>query len=141
MKNFNASIIYLCRCDQYRWVHKVVYNVKSDECHGLMKRSNFVDDKYGDGRRRGNCKFRRWESWGHKSYFLLHYTGDHSIFIPFAHRSASGTKSNKPFIRSAPHIVKKVFYHLVYSVNLISDFYVFLLGEVEQYSETAKSNL
>lgn len=86
------------RCDQYRWVTKGVYAVKSEGCE-FKKRSNAVDDislKKGEG----DDRFRRWEYWGIGSYFLLHYTGDHTVYTSFQHRSAITQK--KPFIRSAP---------------------------------------
>ena len=93
-----------CRCDQYRWVHLGVYNVK---CEGIVlkKRSNAIEDELCD-RRKGNRNFQRWDYWGYKDLYLVHYTGDHTVFHPFKHRSAQ--KSKRPFIRSAPHVKEKV---------------------------------
>ena len=73
----------------------------------LKKRSNVLDDKSCSKKGEGNDKFRRWEYWGFECYFLMHYTGDYTVFVPFAHRGAKNQKN--PFIRSAPHIKEKVF--------------------------------
>ena len=40
------------------------------------------------------------EYWGFEDLFILHYTGDHSVFQPFEHRNSKRTK--KQFIKSAP---------------------------------------
>ena len=48
----------------------------------------------------GDPRFRRWEYWGFRSYLCIHYTGDHSVFKPFRHRSTKHCWT--PYIRSAP---------------------------------------
>ena len=51
-------------------------------------------------------QFRRWEYWGFSSLFILHSTGDHTVFSGFAHRNSR--KISRPFIRSAPYVKEKV---------------------------------
>ena len=74
----------------------------------LKKRSNVLDDPSCDSKGCGNTAFRRWEYWGFECYFLLHYTGDHTVFVPFQHRNAKLHQSQKPFIRSSPFVKEKV---------------------------------
>ena len=69
----------------------------------LKKRSNVLDSAEC---KEGDVRFRRWEYWGLSSYFILHYTGDHTIYESFGHRGAKDPK--KPFIRSAPFVNEKV---------------------------------
>ena len=60
-----------------------------------------------NGKETGDKRFRRFEYWGIGSYFVLHYVGDHTLFVPFKHRNSQ--KQTKPFvIRSAPHVKDKV---------------------------------
>lgn len=101
---FICSGIVICRCDQYRWVTKGVYTIK---CFGqeIKKRSNAVDSEILS-QKEGDDRFRRWEYWGYKCYFLLHYTGDHTVYKAFPHRSLK--QAPKPFIRSAPFVKEKV---------------------------------
>ena len=96
--------IIMFRCDQYRWVTKGVYTVRSGG-YEFKKRSNAVDN-ISLKKNEGDSLFRRWEYWGVESYFILHYTGDHSIYTAFQHRSA--TTNKKPFVRSAPYVKEKV---------------------------------
>uniref|UniRef100_A0A1X7T231 SWIM-type domain-containing protein n=1 Tax=Amphimedon queenslandica TaxID=400682 RepID=A0A1X7T231_AMPQE len=95
------------RCDQYRWVNKGVFAVKCSNGLELTKRSNYID-RADLPRNKGDERFRRWEFWGYKNLFVLHYTGDHSVFSPFAHRSAKLSEVSRPFIRSAPFVKEKV---------------------------------
>ena len=44
--------------------------------------------------------------WGYRSYFLLHYTDDHTVYKAFPHRSLK--QVSRPFIRSAPFVKEKV---------------------------------
>lgn len=99
------AIFYPNRCDQYRWVHKGLYDVISSTVT-LKKRSNVVDSKQCSDRKQGNDQFHRWEYWGYKDFFMLHYTGDHTAYEPFEHRNAKHIK--RPYIRSAPFVKEKV---------------------------------
>ena len=73
--------------------------------YDIKKRSNAVDDASLVSRQ-GDSRFRRWEYWGYESYYILHYTGDHTIFTTFGHRNSKNT--SRPFIRSAPFVKEKV---------------------------------
>ena len=84
-----------------------MYNIQ-DEGKILKKRLNVVDGKFCDPKK-GNGQFHRWEYWGFEDLFILHYTGDHSVFQPFEHRNSKRTK--KKFIRSAPFVKDKVDYY------------------------------
>ena len=77
------------RCDQYQWISKGVYTCTM-KCDNLVlkKRSNVIDDPSCDTKGSGNTEFRRWEYWGFECYFVLHYTSDHTAFVPFQHRNA-----------------------------------------------------
>ena len=55
---------------------------------------------------KGDKRFRRFEYWGLGPFYLLHYTGDHTVYEGFQHRNS--TKPGKPFIRSAPHVKRMV---------------------------------
>ena len=81
-----------------------VYTVRCQDI-ALKKRSNAIDDESCD-RRKGNGNFHRWEYWGYKDLYLMHYTGDHTVFQAFKHRNSQ--KSKRPFIRSAPSVKEKV---------------------------------
>lgn len=81
-----------------------VYDVKHDGKE-LKKRSNAIDGKFCDPKK-GNKQFHRWEYWGFEDLFILHYTGDHSVFQNFKHRNSK--KETRPFIRSAPFVKEKV---------------------------------
>lgn len=108
MKELYISLhLYTDRCDQYRWVNKGVFNVKCSDGTTLSKRSNYIDSD-DLPRAQGDNRFRRWEFWGYSSYFVLHYTGDHTIFSPFAHRGAKKDQTARAFIRSAPFVKEKV---------------------------------
>ena len=81
-----------------------VYSVKCDN-HSIKKRSNAIDSC--DLAKEQGCRsFRKWEYWGLSSFFVLHYTGDHRVFKPFAHRGAK--EDNKVYVRSAPFVKDKV---------------------------------
>jgi len=54
----------------------------------------------------GNNSLKCLEYWGVGSYFLVHYLGDHTLFVPFEHRNSK--KNTKLFVRSAPFIKEKV---------------------------------
>lgn len=70
------------RCDQYRWVTKGVYTIKTKE-YTLKKRSNAVDSEMLPAEQ-GDARFHRWEYWGYRSLFAMHYTGDDSVYSLFA---------------------------------------------------------
>ena len=44
----------------------------------------------------GDDRFRKWEYWGYKSYFILHYTDNHTVYKAFPHRSLK--QASRPFI-------------------------------------------
>ena len=92
------------RCDQYKWIHK---GTRSIDCKGytIKKKTAAIDGK-DMNKATGNNLFKRFEYWGVGSYFLLHYLGDHTLFVPFEHRNSK--KNAKPFVRSAPFIKEKV---------------------------------
>ena len=81
-----------------------MYTVNCDQCT-FKKRSNAIDDSSLPAGQ-GDMQFRRWEYWGFGSLFVLHYTGDHTAYNSFSHRSSKDQQ--KPFIRSAPFIKEKV---------------------------------
>ncbi|XP_065885871.1 uncharacterized protein [Dysidea avara] len=90
------------RCDEYRWVTKGVYTLKSNNFDfNIKKRSNWIDIESSE-QDKGDPRFRRWEYWGFGSNFCIHYTGDQSIFKPFRHRSSKHCWT--PYIRSAPKV-------------------------------------
>ena len=89
----------MIRWDQYRWVHKGVYNVQLDDECVIKKRSNSVDGKFCNPKK-GNDQFHQWEYWGFDDLFILHYTGDHTVNKHFEHRNFKDVQ--EPFIRSAP---------------------------------------
>ena len=96
------------RCDQYKWVHKGTRTTVC-ESYAIKKKSASIDVKEKEI---GDSSFKRMEYWGIESFYLVHYLGDHTVFVPFEHRNS---KSNtKPFIRSAPFIKEKV---QIYVVN------------------------
>ena len=55
----------------------------------MKKRSNAVDSEQTP-QGGGDMQFRRWEYWGFSGLFILHYTGDHTVFSGFAHRNPIG---------------------------------------------------
>ena len=109
MYNSDDKFCTYCRCDQYRWVSKGVFLVNCEKGFTLKKRSNLIDLPELN-QREGDERFRRWEYWGtcnsFRGFFAMHYTGDHTIYKSFPHRSAKSKKG--PFIRSAPIIKEKV---------------------------------
>ena len=100
---YNFIIILSCRCDQYRWVHQGTRTLKHRNHYNICKKSSVIDTELD---KKGDKRFRRHEYWGVGSIFLVHYLGDSTIFRNFKHRSSK--KNTKPFVRSAPHVKKKV---------------------------------
>ena len=45
----------------------------------MKKRSNAIDSEQSP-QGGGDMQFRRWEYWGFSGLFILHYTGDHTVF-------------------------------------------------------------
>jgi len=68
----------------------------------LKKKTSAIDVK-GEKRNTGD---KRLEYWGIQSSYLIHYLGDHRVYVPFEHRKYR--KSTKPFVRLAPHVKEKV---------------------------------
>jgi hypothetical protein len=81
-----------------------VYTIKCG-VYEVKKRSNAIDSEQTP-QGGGDMQFRRWEYWGFSGLFILHYTGDHTVFSGFAHRNSR--KISRPFIRSAPYVKEKV---------------------------------
>jgi len=71
----------------------------------LKKKTSAIDVK-GEKRNTGDNSFKKLEYWGIQSSYLIHYLGDHQVYVPFEHRNCR--KSTKPFVRSAPHVKEKV---------------------------------
>jgi hypothetical protein len=90
------------RCDQYRWVRIRSYVVKH-QGHEISKKSSMIDTESNS---KGDNGFRRYEYWGIRSLFLIHYVEDHTVFKVFQHRNSK--INTKPFVRSAPHVKEKV---------------------------------
>ena len=108
----------LCSCDQYRWVTKGVYSLKTEQ-YVLKKRSNAVDSANLPAEK-GDMGFRRYEYWGFRSLFALHYTGNRLVYSSFSHRSAKGDQGNV-LKRSAPFVKEKV-QELLHHTVLRSDY-------------------
>ena len=92
------------RCDQYKWVHKGTRAVIFED-YAIKKKTASIDVKDKE-KATGENSFKRLEYWGIESFFLVHYLGDHTVFVPFEHRNSKN--NTKPFIRSAPFIKEKV---------------------------------
>ena len=60
----------------------------------MKKRSNAIDNEQSP-QGGGDMQFRRWEYRGFSGLFILHYTGDHTVFSGFAHRNSR--KISRPF--------------------------------------------
>ena len=92
------------KCDQYRWLHGGTYPIKFGDIR-ITKKSNSIDLEE-NGSKTGDPRFRRFEYWGVRTHYVLHYLGDNIIFKGFKHKNSK--ISTKPFIRSAPHVKDKV---------------------------------
>ena len=85
-------------------IHKGTRTIEFDN-HILKKKSSVIDVK-GEEKDRGDNTFKRLEYWGIQSSYLIHYLGDHQVYVPFEHRNCR--RNTKPFVRSAPHVKEKV---------------------------------
>ena len=52
------------------------------------------------------CSFVDGSTEASQVFFMLHYTGDHTMFSGFAHRNF--TKRSRSFIQSSPYVKEKV---------------------------------
>lgn len=80
-----------------------MYTIKCFD-QDIKKQSNATDSETLS-QKEGDDRFRRWKHWGYKSYFILHYTGDHTVCKAFPHRSLK--QPSKPFICSSPFVKEK----------------------------------
>ena len=70
----------------------------------MKKRSNAIDSEQSP-QGGGDMQFRRWEYWGFSGLFILHYTGDHTVFSGFTHRNSR--KISRPFIHMISSVRKR----------------------------------
>jgi hypothetical protein len=94
-------------CDQYNWIGK---NSNKNRNHSVIKYYYEIKDP------NGKCKQSLKEFKRHiyilrdpinkiNSAVLIHYLGDHNIFNPISH---SNSLSDKPFVRTAPSVLKNI---------------------------------
>ena len=71
------------------------------EDYAIKKKTASIDVKDKDKATDDNS-FKRLEYWGIGSFYLVHYLGDHTVFVPFEHRNSKN--NTKPFTGPAESV-------------------------------------
>ena len=94
--------------DQYRWVHKGVYDVQLDGCGAINEKSNGVNGKFCNPQK-GNTQFRL----RIQQFIYTSLTSDHSVYEHYEHKILSIKIST--FCKKGIYNVPIVYYKLVFT--------------------------